>query len=61
MHHAVAGRAVAREADQRAPDRQAGDEGAGAVDRVEHPDVFRVGPLGAELLAQDAVGREGCA
>ena len=46
------------QADQRAPGGQAGDEGAGAVDRIEHPDVFRIRLLGAEFLADDAVGRE---
>ena len=40
-HHAENRDAVLEEADQRAPDRQAGDEGAGAVDRVEHPDDIR--------------------
>ncbi len=52
---------VAGEADQRAPGRQAGDEGAGAVDGIEHPDAFRILPLGAELLAEDAVAGEGLA
>ena len=42
-------------ADQRAPGRHAGDEGFGAVDRVEHPDVFGVGALAAVFLADDAV------
>ena len=49
---------LGEKADQRAPYRQAGDEGAGAVDRVEHPDVFGVGVFGPELLADDAVRRE---
>ncbi len=41
-HHAEQRLALAQKADQRAPHRQAGDEGAGAVDRIEHPDEFRV-------------------
>ena len=32
-----------------------GDEGLGAVDRVEHPDVFGVRALVAEFLADDAM------
>jgi len=59
VHHAVDRYALAGQPDQRAPDRDAGDEGAGAVDRVEHPDIVGVGVLGAEFLAEDAVGREG--
>ena len=42
--------------DQRAPDRKAGDEGFGAVDRVQHPDIVGVLALIAEFfLADDAV------
>ena len=44
-----------QQCDQRAPDRKAGDEGLGAVDRVEHPDIFGVLAFAAELLADDAV------
>ena len=55
VHHAVDRLAAARQRDQRAPGRHAGDEGLGAVDRIEHPDIFGVGALVAELLADDAV------
>ena len=58
MHHAEHRLAEPRQRDQRAPGRHAGNEGLGAVDRVEHPDIFGVGALGAELLADDAVLRE---
>ena len=58
-HHAEHRLAVLEKADQHAPERQPGDEGAGAVDRVEHPDEFGVGALAAILLADDAVLRIG--
>ncbi len=44
--------------DQRAPGRHARNEGLGAVDGIEHPDELGVRPFRAELLADDAVGRE---
>ena len=44
-----------RRGDQRRPQRQAGDEGAGAVDGVQHPDMVRLGTVGAVFLADDAV------
>ena len=59
VHQPVDRRAEAQEPDQRAPHRQPGHEGLGAVDRIEHPDIFGVAAVGAELLADDAVGREG--
>ncbi len=55
VHHAVDRLAAPRQRDQRAPGRHAADEGFGAVDRVEDPDIFGVGPVGAEFLADDAV------
>ena len=55
MHHAVDRFAEAHQADQRAPGDHAGDEGFGAVDRIEHPDIFGVGMLRAVFLAEDAV------
>lgn len=51
-HHRFA---VAVEADQRAPDRNAGNEGTRAVDRVDHPDIFPVEADRAVLLAENAV------
>ena len=61
VHHAVDRLAVAHQRDQRAPGRHAGDEGLGAVDRIEHPDIFGVGALAAEFLADDAVIGKGAA
>ena len=67
---AVAGKTLARErlvhqpehrfaephqADQSAPGQHAGDERLGAVDRIEHPDIFGVGMLGAVFLAENSV------
>jgi len=49
---------VAGEPDQRAPNRDTGNEGARAVDRIEHPDIFGIDVLVAELLPQHAMGRE---
>ncbi|MCY1294247.1 hypothetical protein D9M70_435340 [compost metagenome] len=54
-HHRVA---IAIEADQRAPDRQAGNEGARAVDRVDDPHIFAVEPDIAMLFAKDAMLRK---
>jgi hypothetical protein len=47
--------AILMQADQRSPDRHAGDEGARAVDRIDHPDIFAVEPDIAVLLAENAV------
>ena len=58
VHHAEHRLAETHQADQRAPGHHAGDEGLGAVDRIEHPDIFGVGALGAVFLAEDAVARE---
>ena len=57
-HHAVDRLAAMHEPDQRAPGRQAGDEALGAVDRVEHPDIFRLGPVLPIFFADNAVGGE---
>ena len=43
------------QADQHAPERQAGNEGAGAVDGVEDPDEFGVGPVLAIFLADHSM------
>ena len=61
VHHAEDRLAVAHQADQRAPGRHSGDEGFGAVDRVEHPDILGVRTLAAVFLADDAVIRKGAA
>src|SRR5690606_15623874 len=58
VHHAKRGITVARQPDQRAPDRQTGDEGPGAVDRIDDPAEFRRAVLVAEFLAMNAMGRE---
>jgi len=42
---------------QRHPDRLVVDEGARAVDRIEHPAKPVRSPLLAELFAEDGVGR----
>ena len=55
MHGAEHRPAEMLEPDQRPPHRQAGDEGARPVDRIEHPDVLGVLALAAEFLAEDAV------
>jgi lysophospholipase len=59
VHHPEGRNAAPVEADQRAPGGKPRDEGAGAVDGVEHPHIFRILALGAELLAHDPMGREG--
>jgi len=41
--------------DQRAENRKAGDEGAGAVDRIDHPGVVSAGVVFAQFLAKDSV------
>ena len=60
-HHPVNRLAEPRQRDQRTPGRHPGNEGLGAVDRIEHPDIFGVGALRAELLPDHAVLREGAA
>lgn len=54
-HHAEGRPSTALQPDQRPPHRQTRDEGARPVDRVEHPDVLGVEPLGAVFLAENAV------
>src|SRR6185437_15418418 len=46
------------ERDQRAEQREAGDEALGAVDRIEHPGELALA-LGGKFLAADGVRREG--
>ena len=55
VHHTVGRYAAPHQADQRAPDGQTRDEGARAVDRIEHPDKFRIGPFRAKFLANNAM------
>ena len=55
IHQAVAGRALVQQADQRAPQRQSRDKTLGAVDGIEHPDIFGLFVARAEFLADDAV------
>ena len=55
VHHAEHRRALVQQRDQGAPDRKSRDEGFGAVDGIEHPDIFGVLALVAEFLADDAV------
>ena len=61
MHHAEHRLAETHKPDQRAPGHHAGDEGLGAVDWVEYPDIFRVAALAAVFLADDAVPWKGLA
>ena len=60
QHRPVAAAVVALERDERAEEKAVGDEGARAVDRIEHPAIARHsisrGAL-AELLAQHSVRR----
>src|SRR5262249_13441166 len=58
IHHPEHRLARSQQRDQRAPSRHAGDEGLRPIDGIEHPDVFRVGSLLAEFLANDAMVRE---
>ena len=44
MDAAQHGLTAVQEGDERAPERHAGDEGLGAVDRIEHPGELGVGP-----------------
>ncbi len=55
-HRPEAGAVVAFQRDQRAEQEAVGDEGARAVDRIEHPAVAR-SRLGAVFFADDAVIR----
>jgi hypothetical protein len=55
MHHPEYRRAPVQQGDQRAPDRKAGNEGFGAVDGIQHPDIFRLLALIAEFLADNAM------
>ncbi len=55
LDHAHHRPAVLLQADQRAPDRHPGNEGARAVDRIDDPDIFAVEPNIAVLLAENAV------
>ena len=52
------GLAAVEQRDERAPERDAGDEGLGAVDGIEHPDKLGVGAVIAEFFADEAVTRE---
>lgn len=58
MDRAEDGLALVQERDERGEERDSGDEGFGAVDRIEDPDEFGVGVFGAELFADDAMGGE---
>lgn len=49
------GFAAVEKGDEGAPERDAGDEGFGAIDRVEHPGPFGAFVEVAEFLAKDAV------
>ena len=55
-HHAVDRLAAMHEPDQRAPGRQTGNEALGPVDRIEDPDIFRVGAIEPIFLTNHPVG-----
>ena len=55
VDHAQHRAAAVQQRDQAAEQRAPGDEGAGAVDRVDHPHMLGLGALGAVLLADHAV------
>ena len=61
MHGAEDRLTHSRQCDQGSPDRHSGDEGFGAIDRVQHPDIFRVGAVATEFFADDAMFRKGTA
>src|SRR5690606_34877699 len=54
-HHPGDGIALLRQADERAPERDTGNEGARTVNRVDHPDMVARHVLRAEFLTEDAV------
>src|SRR5215208_8137327 len=58
IHDAKDRLAETRQCDQCAPRRHAADERLGAVDGVQHPNVFGIGTLLAEFLADNAVVRK---
>ena len=58
-HHAIDRPAVMHEPDQGAPGRQPGHEALGPVDRIEDPDIFRLGTVLPIFLADHAMGGEG--
>ena len=55
VHQAEQRGLAVEQPDERAPQRRAHDEGARAVDRVDHPPVARRGAGGAEFLADETV------
>src|SRR5262249_34581045 len=61
VHHPEHPLAPSQQGDQPAPGRHPADERLRAVDRIEHPDIFRVRPLITEFLADDAMIRKAAA
>ena len=55
-HHAVDRLAAMHEPDQGAPGRQAGNEALGPVDRIEDPDIFRLGAIAPVFLSDHPMG-----
>jgi len=54
-HHASLCIAIDRQADQCSPDRQTRDERAGAINRVDHPDMTAIDIFRAIFFAKNAV------
>src|SRR3984893_12303860 len=57
-HHAIGWATIVQKPDETPPHRHAGDKALGAVDRIEHPNIFRFALNRTKFLADDAVMRE---
>src|SRR5262249_56840544 len=58
MHHAVDRLAAAGQRDERSPSWHAAEKRLGPIDRIQHPDRFRVAPPHAKIPAPDALLQE---
>src|ERR1700730_14079667 len=57
-HHAIGRATIVQKPDETPPHRHSGDKALGAVDRIEHPNIFCFALKRTEFLADDAVMRE---
>ena len=55
INRAEDGLALVKQCNKRGPQRHAGDEAFGAIDRIEHPDPFGVRAIAAVFFADDPV------